>query len=324
MTDELVVGNFVKLYGSIVRSSVWSESAPTRIVWLTMLAIADADGGVAGSVPGLAHTANVTLAECEDALRVLSEPDPYSKTPDHDGRRIKTVTGGWVVLNYKLYRELRTPKQISDAERQHRKRERDKGVTSVTVTEVTQGARDVSPEVEVEEDVEVTTKSSLSPAREKTKGWPESLTAFVAQRENPGAWMSALVAMQKGLGAPGGKPVTVEHLAQACLEIQQLGGEVTPRRFRRVLEQVTEPKYKAVGGDDAEFVKAANRLQEIASYRDPVRSNSLTTEGWQIVTPQERAAIKAIGTMERVLTAKPDQWPWVVRDFVKAQRGAAA
>lgn len=173
---------------------------------------------------------------------------------------------------------------------------------------------------------------SLSPAREDSKVRPDTVLPpevldFCQRQQNPAAWLASLVAMQKGVGAPSGKAVTAKHIAQACLEIEQLGGEVTPRRFRRVLEQVTEPKYvwKDNGkSDDAEFVAAANRLQEITSYRDPVRANSLTAEGWLIVTAKERAAIKAIGTMERVLTAKPQEWPWVVRDFVKAQRGMTA
>lgn len=193
-------------------------------------------------------------------------------------------------------------------------------------------------EVEVEAEEEVETETTPSPAREESPkqepqekqkraeiALPPEVLDFCQRQQNPAAWLASLLAMQKGVGAPGGKAVTAEHLTQACLEIAQLGGEITPRRFRRVVEQVTEPRYKPNGkGEDAEFVKAANRLQEIASYRDPVRSQSLTAEGWQTITPQERHAIKLIGTIERVLTAKPDQWPFVVRDFLKAQRGATA
>lgn len=115
---SMPTGHFVKLYGSILDSTVWLESLPTKVLWVTMLAMADADGYVASSVPGLARRAGVTRAECEDALEVLSAPDPDSKTPDNDGRRIEKVTGGWLILNARLYRELRTPKQVSDAARQ--------------------------------------------------------------------------------------------------------------------------------------------------------------------------------------------------------------
>jgi hypothetical protein len=119
-------GYFVKLYGSILDSTIWLESLPTKVVWISMLAMADVDGFVAASVPGLAKRAGVTRPECEAALKILAGPDPDSKTPDHDGRRVEKVTGGWEILNHRMYRELRTPKQVSDAARQQLQRDRDK------------------------------------------------------------------------------------------------------------------------------------------------------------------------------------------------------
>ena len=99
------MAGYTPLFGSIVRSSIWDEDNATRIVWITMLALAEADGTVEGSIKGLAHESRVTLSECKTALEILKAPDPYSKTTDNDGRRIKEISGGWVVLNHKLYRE---------------------------------------------------------------------------------------------------------------------------------------------------------------------------------------------------------------------------
>lgn len=96
---------FVKLFAAIAESTVWSEEYATRIVWVTMLAKADADGIVMGSVPGFARVANVTVDEMRAAEAKLSSPDPDSRTPDHEGRRIEAIAGGWRVLNYQAYRE---------------------------------------------------------------------------------------------------------------------------------------------------------------------------------------------------------------------------
>ena len=98
-------GGFTKLHGSLLTSSLWMESKATRLVWIAMLASKDAEGHVTGSVPGLANVANVTVEECEEALQVLSSPDPYSRTPDHEGRRIEKCDGGWMVLNHFKYRD---------------------------------------------------------------------------------------------------------------------------------------------------------------------------------------------------------------------------
>jgi len=99
------MSGYTKLFSSIVTSSIWSEDHGTRVVWITLLAMADKDGFVDASVPGLAKMAGVEIQELEAALKVLQEPDPYSRTSAHDGRRIEAVEGGWVLLNHAKYRQ---------------------------------------------------------------------------------------------------------------------------------------------------------------------------------------------------------------------------
>lgn len=113
----MTVGGFVKIYGSILQSSVWFEDAPTRILWITMLAMADRHGGVVASLPGLAHAANITREQCEAGLARLAGPDPDSKSKRAEGRRIREIRGGWEIINYASYRELRTASQVKEAER---------------------------------------------------------------------------------------------------------------------------------------------------------------------------------------------------------------
>ena len=96
-TEDKMSG-YTPLFGSIVTSSIWNEDNETRLVWITMLALADCQGIVEGSVPGLAHVARVSTEECRKAIQVLSSPDPDSRTADHEGRRIHTVDGGWQIL----------------------------------------------------------------------------------------------------------------------------------------------------------------------------------------------------------------------------------
>ena len=42
------MNNFTKLSSAIVTSTIWQEDNPTQIVWVTMLATADACGRVEG------------------------------------------------------------------------------------------------------------------------------------------------------------------------------------------------------------------------------------------------------------------------------------
>lgn len=96
---------FTKLFNSLITSSVWSEDDKTRIVWITMLALCDKDGLVQASLPGLANAARVSIPDVEVAIEKLSSPDKYSRTKEHDGRRIVLTDGGWYVVNYSAYRD---------------------------------------------------------------------------------------------------------------------------------------------------------------------------------------------------------------------------
>lgn len=99
------MNQWAKLFSCILQSSVWLEAAPTRLVWITLLAMKDSEGRVGASVPGLAHAARVTLDECKTALGTFLAPDPHSTSQEHSGRRIQAIEGGWVVLNHFKYRD---------------------------------------------------------------------------------------------------------------------------------------------------------------------------------------------------------------------------
>jgi hypothetical protein len=102
-----VTTGFVKIYGEILTSTVWGESLETRVVWISMLALADAEGYVAASIPGLARVSNVSLEQCEHAIERLLAADKHSRTREHEGRRIEAIDGGWRILNHRKYRDRR-------------------------------------------------------------------------------------------------------------------------------------------------------------------------------------------------------------------------
>jgi hypothetical protein len=77
------------------------------VIWITMLAMCDKNGEVAASIPGLAKTAGVSLEKTEIALQKFLSPDKYSRTKDHEGRRVEEIDGGWLLLNHAAYRAKR-------------------------------------------------------------------------------------------------------------------------------------------------------------------------------------------------------------------------
>jgi hypothetical protein len=113
---------FTKLFSSITESTVWYEPDSTRLVWITMLAMADRQGRIFASVPGLAGRARVAIEATREALACFLAPDPDSRTKEFEGRRVEEIDGGWRLLNHAKYREMR-----DEAERQVYQREWVKG-----------------------------------------------------------------------------------------------------------------------------------------------------------------------------------------------------
>lgn len=101
---------YSKLDGGIIHSTLWSEPHDVRVTWITLLAVTDATGYVRMAIPALAKLVGISIERTEEILDILHSPDKYSRTKEHDGRRLETVDGGWVILNYPKYREgLKNP-----------------------------------------------------------------------------------------------------------------------------------------------------------------------------------------------------------------------
>jgi hypothetical protein len=147
---------FTKLFGSITASTVWLEPSDTRVVWITMLAMADRRGRVFASVPGLAKEAVVAVESCREALAKFMAPDPDSRTKVADGRRIEEIEGGWRLINYSKYRAIRDEEErrAYKAEKQREYRTVDNvdksGQCGPPLTTVDAGAHNAEAEADTE------------------------------------------------------------------------------------------------------------------------------------------------------------------------------
>src|SRR6266487_1337692 len=126
---------YSKLYSSLVSSSLWVQNDSTRLLFVTLLAMADQGGVVYGSKTGIARIANIDPDEIEGAFDTLMGPDAESsdrlRSPEHEGRRIEEVPGGYRLLNYSYYRSLRNEddRRRQNAEAQQRRREETRKVS---------------------------------------------------------------------------------------------------------------------------------------------------------------------------------------------------
>jgi hypothetical protein len=134
------MNDFTKLKSTILRSSVWGYSSDIRIVWITLLALSDRTGFVECTVPGLAREAVVPIDVVEAALKIFLSPDEYSADPSNDGRRIRAVPRGWVLLNYRKHRE----RALAEDRREYQRDWIESKRSSVTVESVSTECRQLS------------------------------------------------------------------------------------------------------------------------------------------------------------------------------------
>lgn len=85
-------------------------------------------GFVHAAGTGIIARAGMDKEDGIEALGRLSSPEDESRTPDHGGRRMVRVNGGYVVLNFDKYRQ----KDHTGAERSKRYRERKQEESRVT------------------------------------------------------------------------------------------------------------------------------------------------------------------------------------------------
>lgn len=137
---------YTKLFQRILNSSIWDENDSTRIVWITLLALAGEDGTVIGTISAITRHARVSTAQTVEALEKFERPDPESLTSEHEGRRIERIEGGWRLLNHTKYKKLMSLEhrreyfRLKKQESRERERELTKGLSAREI--INQRARD--------------------------------------------------------------------------------------------------------------------------------------------------------------------------------------
>jgi hypothetical protein len=109
--------SFTKLDSGIVNSTLWLLPDDVLRVWVWFLSQADANGEVRTAAPPLAHICRIPLERMREILALLEGPDPDSRSPVEDGRRIEKIDGGWRLVNYAKYRANRDAEARTEYQR---------------------------------------------------------------------------------------------------------------------------------------------------------------------------------------------------------------
>jgi len=93
--------------GTLVTKGPWQA----LVTFQQMLILAD-ETGVVDMTPGaISNRTTIPLDIIQTGIAALEQPDPDSRTPDLEGRRIVRLdehrTWGWQIVNYQQFREIR-------------------------------------------------------------------------------------------------------------------------------------------------------------------------------------------------------------------------
>jgi len=128
-----------KVFASMYEGSLVGAGPVVFAVWGYCIAKADSDGIVLLNPALLAPIIGTSRQEIVDAVTWLTAPDPHSKNPEHEGRRLLNESGyQYLVVSHAAYRAIRNSDDRRDYMRDYmrRRRESDNGKEEPTVNEV--------------------------------------------------------------------------------------------------------------------------------------------------------------------------------------------
>jgi hypothetical protein len=307
-TVDNVSMTFTKLFNSITESTIWTEPDHTRLVWITMLAMSDHVGRVWGSIPGLANRARVPLEKCEEALASLMGPDKYSRTREHDGRRVVEIDGGWRLLNHAKYRAIRDEESIKESKRRYintrRAAERETSSTSSTVDRcrpIAEAYTEAEAEIEassmprgapLKPPLPSVASAEQAPAARKKRVAKPKETAQTAE-----TWRAYSEAYADRYGVDPVRNAKVN--SQMAQVLQRLGADEAPGVARFYLSHRNSLYVNAKHCTDlllrdAEKLRTEWATGEVTYRRDAHESDRLASVGGMVERIEQRLAEKGI------------------------------
>ena len=100
-----------KIFESIYDGSLYGHWEAI-VTMQQLIVLADADGVIDMTLPAITGKTSIPQEILEKGLKILSEPDSYSRSPESNGVRIQLLDDqrpwGWFLVNHQQYRDLRT------------------------------------------------------------------------------------------------------------------------------------------------------------------------------------------------------------------------
>lgn len=120
---------YAKVFRQIFESSI-AENPELRFTFMDLIVLADSDGIVDITHEAISRITNRPLDVIKRTIAELEGPDPKSRTPDHNGARLKRLDDhrdwGWLIINFDKFRGIMTDSQYREKNRLRAQRFREK------------------------------------------------------------------------------------------------------------------------------------------------------------------------------------------------------
>lgn len=164
-----------KLFMSIYDGTL-VEDWRALITFQQMIILCDSDGILDMTPHALQKRTGIPIEHIKAGIEILENKDPYSRTPKEEGRRITRLSHerpwGWVIVNHKHYRDLRTANERREYMREYMREKRAKD--KLTKTNANLQKIHVSKLANTDEDTDTNADTPKREARSK-KFIPPSL-----------------------------------------------------------------------------------------------------------------------------------------------------
>lgn len=118
---------YAKVFQQIFDSSI-AEDPELRFTFTDLLILADKNGVVDMTHEAISRRTNRPLDVIKRTIQLLESPDPRSRSPDDEGRRIRRLDThrewGWLIVNYERFREISSEEQRREKTRERVRRYR--------------------------------------------------------------------------------------------------------------------------------------------------------------------------------------------------------
>lgn len=195
---------FEQMYdGTLCTHGPWEA----LVTFQQLIILSDKDGVVDMTPEAISRRTTIPLEVIKTGLQRLSEPDPESRTPDEEGRRIAFLSDsrawGWRIVNYIKYRTIRT---AEDRKQYMRNYQRQRRAVNKPVNKLTDGKQSQPIAVGSRQYAEAEAKAERSKTQVAALPLPpwlnaETWTAYVQTRPARARKPEALQGALKKLAA---------------------------------------------------------------------------------------------------------------------------